>query len=270
MQKQSILILLLLLSLLTSCHSLRKTTTIETKDALSDTFTNIRWELSSTYENEAISSINQDKIYLILSSSDHSITGFSGCNLFYGIYAMDTDNKINFSRISTSNQICDNGKLNEESFLQKLEATTHYSINEETLTFKNKTGNLIQFTKSINYPNSIVEKYWKLKIINEKPIKMSKGQEREVFFRLKSDQNIAVGFSGCNHFQGSYTLNELNKIHFEPMSSTKRACPHLEISEAEIFKVFELVDNYLLIGDILLFNTKDNRPLAEFEAIYFN
>ncbi|HKL71697.1 MAG TPA: META domain-containing protein [Marinilabiliaceae bacterium] len=267
MLKQHILIILIV-SLLSSCHSSKRTT--KSQPVSSDRLTNIRWELSQHNEEEAASSTNQDRVHLILNSSDNSITGFSGCNLFYGIYAMEGENRINFSSISTSNQNCANNEFNEELFLQKLEATTHYSIKGETLILKNETETLHQFTKSINYPNNIEEKYWKLKIVNGKEVSMSEYQEREIFFRLKSDENIAVGFSGCNHFQGSYTLDALNKIHFNPMSSTKRACPNLDINEAEIFQIFELADNYLINSDILLLKTKDGQNLAKFEAIYFN
>lgn len=267
MQKQYALIFLILM-LLSSCLSSKKNRKSQTTSA--DVLTNILWELSPADDDEIVSSANQNKIHLMLNSSDNSITGFSGCNLFYGFYSLESENRINFSRISTSNQNCADKEYNEELFLQKLETTTHYSIKGETLTFKNETETLNQFTKSNHYPNDIEEKHWKLKIVNGKEVSMSKYQEREIFFRLKSDENIAVGFSGCNHFQGAYTLDALNKIHFNPMSSTKRACPNLDIDEAEVFKIFELADNYLINNNILLLKAKDGQNLAEFEVIYFN
>lgn len=269
MLKQHIYFLLVLL-FSSSCHSPRKTTTIKSQYTPINTLTNIRWELLQPDNDEVDSSTNQNKVHLMLNSTDNSITGFSGCNLFYGFYSVESENRISFSRISTSNLSCADEELNEEQFLQKLETTTHYSINEETLTLKTEAGNLILFTEGVNYPNSIEEKYWKLKIVNKKVVNMSEDQEREIFFRLKSDENIAVGFSGCNHFQGAYTLDDLNKISFSAMSSTKRACLNLNINEAEIFQVFELTDNYLIINDILLLRANNGQTLAEFEAIFFN
>lgn len=267
MLKQPIFIFLILL-FASSCHSSKRTT--RSQSVSSDILTNISWELSQPDNDEAVSSSNQNKIHLILNSSDKSITGFSGCNLFYGFYSVESENKIRFSHISTSNLSCADEELNEEQFLQKLETTTHFRVDGETLTLKNETGKLIQFTKGVNYPNSIEEKHWKLKIVNKKMVKMSEDQEQEIFFRLRSDQNIAVGFSGCNHFEGAYTLDDLNKISFGAMSSTKRACLNLNINEAEIFQVFELTDNYLIINDILLLRAKNGQTLAEFEAIFFN
>lgn len=268
MLRQIIFIVLVLL-FSTSCHSSKRVAKGQTDSP--DLLTHIRWELSQTQKEKEVSSTNQNKIHLLLNSTDNSITGFSGCNSFYGFYSVESESRISFLRISTSNLICSNeDMLYEESFLQKMESVTHYSINGEILTLKNKTEELIQLVKGNNYPNSLVEKHWKLKTINEKSVKMHEEQEREVFFRLRSDQNRVEGFSGCNHFQGTYSLEEQSKIRFNAMSSTKKACPNLHINEGEVFKIFELVDNYILVDDLLLFRTKDNRHLAEFEATYFN
>lgn len=268
MGKQHIFIALILL-FTSSCHSSKRVTKSQTDP--SDMLTHTRWELSHPDKGESFFSNNLNKIHLLLNSTDNSITGFSGCNSFYGFYSIESESRISFLRISTSNLICSNeDMLYEESFLQKMESVTHYSINGEILTLKNKTEELTKLVKGNNYPNSLVEKHWKLKTINEKSVKMHEEQEREVFFRLRSDQNRVEGFSGCNHFQGTYSLEEQSKIRFNAMSSTKKACPNLHINEGEVFKIFELVDNYILVDDLLLFRTKDNRHLAEFEAIYFN
>lgn len=117
--------------------------------------------------------------------------------------------------------------------------------------------------------NGIVEKYWKLKTLEGKDIEMAENQEKEIYFMLKTDENRVVGFSGCNTFNGTYTLEKGNRIRFTQMLSTLKACPDVDINESEFLKVFELADNYTINGDILNLNVGKRAPLAVFEAVYF-
>lgn len=117
--------------------------------------------------------------------------------------------------------------------------------------------------------NGIVEKYWKLKTLEGKDIEMAENQEKEIYFMLKTDENRVVGFSGCNTFNGTYTLEKGNRIRFTQMLSTLKACPDVDINESEFLKVFGLADNYTINGDILNLNVGRRAPLAVFEAVYF-
>ena len=123
--------------------------------------------------------------------------------------------------------------------------------------------------QEITSNNPITEKYWKLKTLAGKDIKMVENQEREQYFILKMDGNRVTGFSGCNNFNGSYTLEKGNRIHFTQMLSTLKACPNVNINESEFLKIFNLVDNYTINGDTLNLNIGRRAPLAVFEAVYF-
>lgn len=115
----------------------------------------------------------------------------------------------------------------------------------------------------------IVNKYWKLITLHGQPIKMTENQEREQFFILKSD-GLINGFAGCNHFNGTYELQDGNRIHFnENMAVTMKSCGDQGIKELEFLAVFKLADNYSMDADILSLNIGKRAPLAVFEAVYF-
>lgn len=115
----------------------------------------------------------------------------------------------------------------------------------------------------------ITEKYWKLVTLEGQKVSMAPNQEREVHFMLKTDQNLVRGFAGCNTFNGTYILEKGQRIRFSPLAATLKACPDVDVNEAEFFKVFELADNYSINGDTLSLNVGRRAPLAVFEAVYF-
>lgn len=125
--------------------------------------------------------------------------------------------------------------------------------------------------KKVQKPtDGITEKYWKLKTLEGKEVKMAKNQEREVYFMLKNDDNRVTGFAGCNIIMGTYSLEDGNRIRFSQMATTLMACPDVDFNESEFLKIFELADNYRITGDKLELNVGRRAPLAVFEAVYFD
>jgi heat shock protein HslJ len=98
---------------------------------------------------------------------------------------------------------------------------------------------------------------------------MADNQEKEAYFMLKTQDNRVTGFAGCNTFNGTYTLEDGNRIKFDQMLSTLMACPDVDVDESAFLKVFELADNYTIDGDTLMLNVGRRAPLAVFEAVYY-
>ncbi len=112
--------------------------------------------------------------------------------------------------------------------------------------------------------NSFTNKYWKLIMLENKKVSKSKNQEREAYFILKPENKTIAGFSGCNTFNGMYTLEAGWRIRFSQMASIMKACPDVDVNESEFLKVFELTDNYTIHGDTLSLNVGRRSPLAVF------
>jgi heat shock protein HslJ len=117
--------------------------------------------------------------------------------------------------------------------------------------------------------NEITNKYWKLITLDGQNVVMARNQERETYFTLSTDDNRINGFAGCNTFTGNYKLEKGWRIHFSQMATTMKACPDVNVNESEFLKVFELADNYTIVGDTLSLNVGRRAPLAVFHAVYF-
>jgi len=127
---------------------------------------------------------------------------------------------------------------------------------------------LIGFTKEATSNEPITEKYWKLITLEGQQVTMGADQEREIFFMLKNKDKRLTGFGGCNSLNGEYTLEEGNRITFSNVATTLRACAELPVKEHGFLEVFNLADNYTIVGDTLSLKVGRRAPLAVGSANY--
>ena len=109
---------------------------------------------------------------------------------------------------------------------------------------------------------------WKLTTLEGQAVTSDPNQAQDIHFVLQEDGKV-TGFTGCNVFNGNYTLEEGMRISFSKMATTRMACPDLAVNEFDFLKVFELADNYTISGNTLMLNVGRRAPLAVFEAVYF-
>ena len=245
------------------------TETSNTSDA--NSIENTKWLITKLEGQDVIDNDNEGQgIYFTLNSEDNRVNGYSGCNTFMGTYKIEAGNRISFSQMGVTRMACPDSEINEAQILSVFETADNFTIYDGILSLnKARMAPLAQFKKeAVHAP--IVEKYWKLKTLDGKDVKMADNQEREIFFTLKSQDNRVTGFAGCNTISGEYTLEEGNRIRFDKMATTLMMCPDVDVNESEFLKVFELVDNYTINGDVLSLNVGRRAPLAVFEAVYFN
>lgn len=116
------------------------------------------------------------------------------------------------------------------------------------------------------HADGITEKYWKLVELNGKPVPRL---EREPSMTLRGEAARVTGYSGCNNFVGTYTLDEpLLRIRFNQIAVTERACVVGGDTEAAFLEVLRNADNFSQQGDRLSLNRARMAPLARFEAVY--
>lgn len=265
--------------ILNSCGTTKDTDSTQKAPAMDNAdivFTKIPtetfWKLE-TLEGKDFSSFknNGNEVGFTLFADNHRISGYAGCNNFFATYKMEPGNRINFSEIGATKMLCSDTEFNENDFLKIFQLADNYTITGNRLELNvGKRAPLAVFTKSGTSAEPIVEKYWKLKTLEGKKVKMDKNQAREIYFTLNTSENRVTGFAGCNTIMGTYTLEEGNRIHFSQMATTMMACPDIDFNESEFLKVFELADNYRITGDQLELNVGRRAPLAVFEAVYFD
>lgn len=254
-----------------SCNSAKQSQDNMSTEKENITLTDTSWELSQL-EDQTIdqSQVEGDKISFTLNSSDKTITGYSGCNFFRGTYTVTDNGTLSFSPLASTRMACPDSMINESQLFAIFDQADNFTISGNTLSLnKAKRAPLAVFTKSKMIDNPITEKYWKLKTLEGKDVVMAENQEREIYFTLKTDDNRIQGFSGCNTFSGSYTIEKGNQIRFDQLATTMKICPDVEVNDSDVLNVFNIADNYTINGDTLTLNVGRRAPLAVFEAVYF-
>lgn len=130
-------------------------------------------------------------------------------------------------------------------------------------TAKKSNGNMPQNNNDSSA--TITDTSWELNQLEGAMIDQSTVTGQKIHFTLNRADNTVNGYAGCNVFNGSYTLEEGNRIRFSKMASTRMACPDAPVNENNVLKVFELADNYTLNDGKLSLNVGRRAPLAVFE-----
>jgi len=127
------------------------------------------------------------------------------------------------------------------------------------------TGALADHYVLTKMTDGITEKHWKLVELRGQPVA---GLAQEPYLTLQTQDSRVTGFSGCNNFTGSYTLDEAaSRISFGQLASTRKFCSTGMDVEKAFSEVLGQVDNYSLNGDHLTLNRARMAPLARFEAV---
>jgi len=118
----------MLLTTLNSCDSTKKAIENDKK---------IQESLSGTYYITDLgdTEVSSNKIVITFDDTSNKVTGFAGCNSFFGNYSID-DNAITFENIGASKKLCHSevSKL-ENQFLKALNATDSFSIKDNFVSF---------------------------------------------------------------------------------------------------------------------------------------
>ena len=259
----------LLALVVVSCNSAKDLNSSASNKVDSIAIFNTKWVITS-FEGRDWSTTNMknQNVYFTLNPVDNRINGFSGCNSFMGNYAIQADNRISFSQLGSTKMACPDVTIDETKMISIFHRAATFTIDNGTLVFKNDAQEpLAKFKKETINEDLISEKYWKLKTLDGKTISMVKNQEKEIYFRLKSDDKSIVGFAGCNTLGGSYNLEQGNRIHFSNMLTTMKACPDVSVEESAFLKIFEVVDHYTISGDVLTLKDVRAKIVAVFEAV---
>ena len=111
-------------------------------DPLSD-LVNTYWKLISIGGTLISMEDSQEReAFLKLANEDSAITGFAGCNNYWGTFQLD-GNTLNFGAIAMTRKACVSGMESETKLMHVLANTAHYSINQHQLTLYNKQAQAI-------------------------------------------------------------------------------------------------------------------------------
>lgn len=182
--------------ILNSCGPTKNTDSMTSTDsAFSEIPTETFWKLESLEGKDFSNFKNNDtEVGFTLFADNNKVSGYAGCNHFFGTYKFEPGNRISFSSMGATKMACPNIAFNENEFLKIFGMADNYRITDDQLELNvGKRAPLAVFKKSVKSSEPILEKYWKLTTLEGKAVKMGKNQEREVFFTLKTQDNRVTG-----------------------------------------------------------------------------
>ena len=148
------------------------------------------------------------------------ISGFSGCNQFFGPYTLDGD-RVAIGRLAGSMMACEERAMAVESAVHAaLTGTFRYVVADQRLTLLSGTEPVLTFQAE---PAPRLEGVrWKITGFNngrQAVVSPLSGTALAVTFK----DGFARGSAGCNTFRARYTVDE-DRIVVGPAAVTRRLC----------------------------------------------
>lgn len=170
----------------------------------------------------------------------------------------------------------------DETMYEKENGTFVWNDDGNTIRFQDKNGKTQTFLVTENIitliqNNShamlykelygIKEQYWKLIELNEKAITGTDSTIREPYIILKDSDNELQGFASCNRLKGIYSINDVNKISFSNILTTRVTC-NLIKQETEFINTLSEAKVYRIENDKLLLLNNKHKIIARFQVVY--
>jgi heat shock protein HslJ len=151
------------------------------------------------------------------------------------------------------------------------EVGDRFTVSENALIMLDREGNTITGDLAEHYiltgvDRKLVDRYWKLTELSGEPVVTPEGG-KEAYLIFADESNRVTGNSGCNAFNGIYTLKPGNRIAFSQMVSTLMMCLNMD-TETKMKQVLESAHSYAVTGNTFVLNRADMTPLACFKAVY--
>lgn len=157
------------------------------------------------------------------------VSGFSGCNRFFGGYTLDGD-RIAIGQLAGSMMMCPEASMTlEHALTGSLAGTFQYAIAGQTLTLRSGTEPVLTFEAMP--PPSLEGVTWKVTGFNN-------GRSAVVspltgtLLSLTFKDGAVSGTAGCNTFHATYTAGP-GTIKLGPAAATLRACVGEGVAEQE-------------------------------------
>ncbi len=149
--------------------------------------------------------------------SDWQIGGSTGCNSFFAQVTRDAD-AWQVGQIGSTMMACMETMEQETAIFALLTNVNRHTLEAGRLILHAPEGDLVYVLPE----NASLEgSEWRLSGIAEGDAISSVWVDAEIYMRLQDGQ--VNGYTGCNEFFGSYTL-EGETLRFSPPGMTKRAC----------------------------------------------
>lgn len=123
----------------------------------------------------------------------------------------------------------------------------------------------VSINKIENVP--LTNTYWKVITLKGNHI-VTPENTREMFLQFKKGDQVH-GFTGCNHFQGTFIANEAS-VEISGLAGTMKLCHAIQAkNEATLFQTLKQANRFKVQGETLQLFDMENKKIAHLNAVYF-
>lgn len=241
---------MLLFILLACFNESRADQTVPVIDGIEDT----KWQLVEL-NNEPVSPLAGEKRpHLLLDSTQKKVTGFAGCNNFFGGYEFDED-ALTFGPVGSTRMACPDLQLSlETEFLNALAQTNKWEIKNEALFLLDEEYVLAQFTKEDN--SEIADTVWQWEETHSNDDRKTVPADPK-HYTVQFHEIGTVGVKAdCNQKGGTYSVSaDEKRLFIEITHSTMAACPEGSL-EDEFVRALSTAAFYFIEGKNLYIDLK--------------
>jgi heat shock protein HslJ len=207
----------------------------------------------------------QDTGITIQFGTDGTVSGSSGCNQYSGTYtASGSSLTINTPLASTMMMCAEPVMVQETAYQTALAGVKAYTVKGDKLTLYGPNNAEIANYKATS--QDLAGTSWDvIGYNNGKQAVTSVIAGTEMNIQFGKDGTVS-GKSGCNNYNGSYTVNG-NQIKIGPLASTMMACSDPEgimDQEQQYLGALETAATYQIENNVLELRTADGALAADF------
>ena len=155
--------------------------------------------------------------------ADGYVTGFSGCNSYFGSYAVD-GSAIHFEQLGMTLMAClEQGVMDQEqAYTEALSNVAQYHLADDRLELLDKSGAaLLVYARQEVFegdPAALLGVEWQLVTFDGSPL------DEAMPFTLAFADSRYSGLAGCRHFEGDYQAGD-GDIQFPSIIMVETECP---------------------------------------------
>jgi heat shock protein HslJ len=218
---------------------------------------------------------NADKPNIEFDRDQKRVSGSGGCNRFSGAFEIDGA-MIKFSRIASTKMACLDAEVQriETKFLELLETTTRFEIQENTLRlYANDVSVLVLVDRAANSQTRAPTGAADLKGTSWQLVKFQGGDDKTIKPDDGSKYTITFGNDGrvsaridCNRGSGTWKSSGPNQLQFGPLGLTRAMCPPGSLHD-RIARDWSAVRSYVIRDGHLFLSLMADGGIYEFEPI---
>jgi heat shock protein HslJ len=227
----------------------------------------VTWELVAYVDSAGNLTQSLPEAPATLTLQDGQATGVTGCNNYFGTYAIDGE-KLVIQPMGSTMMACPEPQMaQEQAYIAALSSVASYTIVGNQLQLANADGDVVLvFEPQVSTP--LTGTLWSAISYNngrEAVVSVIAGSTISAIF---GEDGTLTGSAGCNNYSAGYTTDGAN-VTISPAIATMMFCEQPEglmEQEAAYLAALETAATWSISGDTLELRTADGALVAQYVA----